>query len=366
MKINQIILALESVAPLAYQEVYDNAGLLTGSAEMQCTGVLCTLDATEDIIKEAIQKRCNLVVAHHPILFKGITKINGKNYVEKVLILAIKNDIAIYAIHTNLDNIFGGVNSKIAQKLGLINSKILLPTSKNLVKLITFAPKEYANTILEALFEAGAGNIGNYSEASFTISGEGTFKGSENANPTIGEKGTRTTLNEQRIEVILPSYLQEKVIFALKKAHLYEEVAYDLIPLNNENQLVGSGMIGELKEEMNENDFLEQIKAAFDLKVIKHTPLLRKKINKIAICGGAGSFLIPVAKAAKADFFISSDIKYHEFFEADNQFVIADIGHWESEQYTTDLLFALLTTKFPNFAVLKTAINTNPVSYFLG
>ncbi len=364
MKINQLITALESIAPLAYQEAYDNSGLITGSIEMDCKGILCTLDATEEVIQEAISKGCNLVVAHHPILFKGITKINGKNYVEKALILAIKNDIAIYAIHTNLDNILGGVNSAIAQKIGLTNTKILLPTSKNLVKLITFAPKEYANTILQALFEAGAGNIGNYSEASFSIEGEGSFKGSANSNPTIGEKGIRTLLNEQRIEVILPSYLQEKVVSALKKSHLYEEVAYDLIPLNNENQLVGSGVIGELESEMNEIDFLNQIKAAFGLKIIKHTSLLNKKINTIAICGGTGSFLIPVAKAAKADFFISSDIKYHEFFEAENQIVIADIGHWESEQYTTDLIFALLTTKFPNFAVLKSATYTNPVCYF--
>jgi len=366
MKINQIISVLESIAPISYQEAYDNSGLLTGSNETDCSGVLCTLDATEEVIKEAITKGCNLVVAHHPILFKGITKINGKNYVERALILAIKNDIAIYAMHTNLDNIFEGVNNTIAQKLGLINTKILMPTSKNLVKLVTFAPKKYSNNILEALFEAGAGNIGNYSEASYSVEGEGTFKGSEKSNPTIGEKGRRTTINEKRIEVILPYYLQEKVVSALKKAHQYEEVAYDLIPLNNENQLVGGGMIGDLKEEMNEINFLEQVKAAFGLKVIKHTTLLNKKINKVAICGGAGSFLIPFAKAAKADIFISSDFKYHEFFDAENQLVIADIGHWESEQYTTDLVFAILTTKFPNFAVLKTAINTNPVCYFLG
>ncbi len=366
MKINKVISALESFAPLAYQEDYDNSGLLIGSTEIDCTGILCTLDTTKDVIQEAIQKGCNLVVAHHPILFKGITKITGKNYVEQALIHAIKNDIAVYAIHTNLDNIYGGVNSAIAEKLSLINTKILLPTSKNLIKLVTFAPKEYVDRILEALFEAGAGNIGKYSETSFSSEGEGTFKGGVNATPTIGEKGVRTIIDEQRIEVILPSFLQEKVITALKKAHHYEEVAYDLIPLNNQNELVGSGIVGELTTEMHEIDFLTLIKAAFSLKVIKHTPLLNKKVKKIAICGGAGSFLIPNAKAAKVDFFISSDIKYHAFFEAENQLVIADIGHWESEQYTIDLVFALLTTKFPNFAVLKTAINTNPVRYFLG
>ncbi len=366
MKISQIISVLEKKAPLAYQESYDNAGLIVGNKNMDCSGILCTLDVTSEIIREAIQQNCNLIIAHHPIIFKGLSKINGANEVERIVIDAIKNDIAIYAIHTNLDNVSDGVNSTIAQQLGLINTRILAPKRNGLVKLVSFVPLDFAEKVKNALFEAGAGNIGEYSETSFSSEGIGSFKGSPNANPVIGKKGIRELVKEIRIEVILPTYLQPSVLFALKEAHPYEEVAYDFFPLNNENQLVGSGMMGELPTAIASAEFLELLKAKFNLSVIKHSPIIKEKVQKIAFCGGSGSFLIPLAKAAKADFFVSADIKYHDFFDADNQMVIADIGHWESEQYTVDLVFAELTTKFPNFAVLKTANITNPVRYFLG
>ncbi|MEI6264090.1 MAG: Nif3-like dinuclear metal center hexameric protein [Sphingobacteriia bacterium] len=366
MKISQIISVLEKKAPLAYQESYDNAGLITGNKNMDCSGILCTLDVTEDIIQEAIQQKCNLIVAHHPIVFKGLSKINGKNYVERIVIQAIKNDIAIYAIHTNLDNVSDGVNSTIAEQLGLINTRILSPQKNGLLKLVSFVPLDFAEKVKNALFEAGAGNIGEYSETSFSSEGIGSFKGSQKANPVIGQKGIRELVKEIRIEVILPTYLQSSVLMALKEAHPYEEVAYDFFPLNNENQLVGTGMIGDLPIAIASTELLELLKAKFNLSVIKHSAIIKEKVQKIAFCGGSGSFLIPFAKAAKADFFVSADIKYHDFFEADNQIVIADIGHWESEQYTVDLVFAELTAKFPNFAVLKTANMTNPVRYFLG
>lgn len=366
MQISQITAYLESKAPLAYQESYDNSGLITGHARMECTGILCTLDATVAVIREARERGCNLVVAHHPILFKGITRLNGKNYVEEALIEAIKNDIAIYAIHTNLDNMADGVNAVIAAKLGLINTRILLPKNNDLVKLVSFAPLKEREQLLNALFRAGAGQIGAYSETSFSTEGTGTFRGSEQTNPYVGTPGIRHAEPETRIEVILPVYLKQPVLSALLTAHPYEEVAYDFIPLLNANRQVGSGMIGELPGPVSEMALLQQIQAAFGLKIIKHTPLLGKNVRKVALCGGAGSFLISAAREAGAAFYISSDIKYHEFFDAENRMVIADIGHWESEQYTIDLLFSLLTTKFPNFAVLKTAINTNPVRYFLG
>ncbi|MDD2792974.1 MAG: Nif3-like dinuclear metal center hexameric protein [Sediminibacterium sp.] len=366
MQIGLITSYLESIAPLAYQESYDNSGLLTGNAGMECTGILCTLDATVEIVREAKARGCNLIVAHHPILFKGITRLTGKNYVEQALIEAIKNDIAIYAIHTNLDNVANGVNAVIAEKLGLINTRILLPKNNDLVKLVSFAPLKEREQLLNALFQAGAGQIGEYSETSFSTAGTGTFKGSEQTNPYVGTPGIRHEEPETRIEVILQAYLKQPVLSALLAAHPYEEVAYDFIPLLNANQQVGSGLIGELPEPVEEMAFLQQIQTAFGLKLIKHTPVLGQKVQKVALCGGAGSFLISTAKAAGASFFISSDIKYHEFFDAENRMVIADIGHWESEQYTIDLLFSLLNTKFPNFAVLKTAINTNPVRYFIG
>ena len=364
MKISEIIQVLEKVAPPSYQESYDNAGLLTGNSGWQCTGIVCSLDSTEAVILEAKAKGCNLVVTHHPIIFSGLKKINGKNYVEKAVIAAVKNDIGIYAIHTNLDNVMAGVNNRMADQLGLINRKILLPKSGQLMKLFTFVPLAQAEQVRSALFEAGAGHIGNYSEVSFNAKGTGTFKAGEAANPFIGEIGSRHTEDEIKIEVIFPNYMKTSVISALFKSHPYEEVAYDLASLANDHQQVGSGLIGELSEALAEEIFLNKIREAFGLSIIRHTNLLGKSVKKVALCGGAGSFLISKAALAAADFYITADVKYHEFFDANDLLVIADIGHWESEQYTIDLLFDILTLNFPNFAVLKTEVRTNPVFYF--
>jgi dinuclear metal center YbgI/SA1388 family protein len=366
MNIQEVVSVLEDFAPPSYQESYDNAGLLTGQPNWDCTGILCTLDATEAVIMEAKQKNCNLIVAHHPIIFSGLKKINGKNYVEKAIIAAIKNDIAIYAIHTNLDNISVGVNGKIAEKLGLKNVQVLLPKENNLRKLYTFVPEDKAEVVREAIFKAGAGKIGNYSECSFNISGKSSFKAGEGTNPYVGEIGKRHEEDEVKMEVIFPAYLQTRVISAMIEAHPYEEVAYDIIPLGNYFQEVGSGIIAELPDSLPENGFLQMLQTSFGLKVIRHTSLTGKMVKRVAICGGAGSFLIKKALAAGADFFITSDVKYHEFFDAEGRMVIADIGHFESEQFTTDLLTDVLQQKFPTFAVLKTEVDTNPVKYFVG
>lgn len=365
MLISSIINSLENLAPTQYQESYDNCGLLVGNAQWVCTGVLCTLDVTEAIVLDAKSKNCNLIVAHHPIIFSGLKKITGKNYMEKTVIAAIKNDIAIYAIHTNLDNVQMGVNKKIADKLSLINQQILLPKNNQLCKLVVFVPKENANNVKEVLFAAGAGNISNYSECSFSTNGIGTFKGNEFTDPKIGKPLVREYVEEIKLEVILPNYLQHYVIAQMKKAHPYEEVAYDIFPLNNISQNVGSGMMGELKEEISEHHFLQMLKQQFELSIIKHTALLNKPIKKVAVCGGAGSFLIKDAIAKGADVFVSSDIKYHEFFDAESKIVVADIGHWESEQFTIELLMEHLQQNFPTFAVLKSEISTNPVHIFI-
>jgi dinuclear metal center YbgI/SA1388 family protein len=364
MIIQDIITSLEKIAPLSLQESYDNAGLITGSAHWQCTGIITTLDATEDVVKEAIEKKCNLIVAHHPIVFGGLKKITGKNYVEQTIITAIKNDIAIYAIHTNLDNVLHGVNGKIADKLGLVNRKILQPKNNTLKKLFTFVPLAHAEKVRNAIFAAGGGQISNYSECSFNASGSGTFKAGESTKPFVGKIGERHTEDEMKIEVIFPIWLENAVYNAMIAAHPYEEVAYDIVALQNSNALIGAGMVGELENSTEERAFLQNIKEKFNLSVIKHTNLTGKPVKKVALCGGAGSFLIGAAVAAGADFYISADIKYHEFFDANGRLVIADIGHYESEQFTIDLLFEVLTEKFPNFAVLKTSLNTNPVQYF--
>ena len=365
MKIQEIASFLELVAPPSLQESYDNAGLLTGNNQWDCTGIICTLDATEAVVLEAIEKKCNLIVAHHPIIFGGLKKITGKNYVEQTIITALKNDIAIYAIHTNLDNVLHGVNAAIADKLGLVNRKILQPKNDTLKKLFTFVPVEFAENVRSAIFNAGGGHISNYSECSFNMAGQGTFKPGEGTNPFTGKRGIRHTEDEIKMEMIFPAWQEKAILAALFNAHPYEEVAYDIIALANENRGVGSGLVGELPEAISEIAFLGLLKEKFTLSVIRHTPLLKKPVKKIALCGGAGSFLIGDATATGADFYITGDIKYHEFFDANGTLVVADIGHYESEQFTIDLLFDILSQKFPTFAVLKTGVITNPVHYFL-
>lgn len=363
MKIAAIMEALEKIAPPSYQESYDNTGLLTGNPGWDCSGIICSLDATEAVVLEAKAKGCNLVVAHHPIIFGGLKKINGKNYVERAVIAAIKSDIAIYAIHTNLDNVHTGVNNKMANMLGLANCSILSPKSGLLMKLASFVPVDHAEKLRSAIFDSGAGHIGNYSECSFNVDGTGTYKAGQAANPFLGEIGKRHEEPEVKIEVIFPAYLQKQLVAAMKKAHPYEEVAYDIVPLANEFQQVGSGLIGELAVPCSGQEFLAKLKSVFGLSLVRHTALLEKPVKKVALCGGAGSFLVGRAISAGADFYVTADVKYHEFFDANDRLVFADIGHWESEQFTIDLLFDILKANFPTFAVLKTEVRTNPVYY---
>jgi dinuclear metal center YbgI/SA1388 family protein len=354
---------LNELAPTAYQENYDNAGLLTGNPTWEVKAALITLDCTEPVVEEAIDLGCNLIVAHHPILFKPIKKITSSNYVERTLIKAIKNDIAIYASHTNLDHVHHGVNSRIAKKLGLVNSKILLPKRETLVKLVTFSPRANTAAVLEALHRAGAGQIGEYKNCSFTVAGTGAFSPTEKANPYLGTAGTPEKVEEDRLEVILPKYLERPIIQALKSAHPYEEVAYYLTELINENQDVGAGMVGDLPEEASALDFLKKIKTGMKSGCLRHTALCHPKIKRVAVCGGAGSFLVREAKRAGAQVFVSSDFKYHEFFDAENEIILADIGHYESEQFTKDLLRDVLHQKFVNFASIFSKTITNPISY---
>jgi dinuclear metal center YbgI/SA1388 family protein len=365
MKIADITYFFESLAHPSLQEHYDNAGLIIGDKNRECSGIICSLDATEEVIQEAIAKNCNLVVAHHPIIFSGLKKINGKNYVEKTVIAAIKNDIAVYAIHTNLDNVLDGVNGKIARLLGLQNIAILSPKESTLKKLFTFAPLDKAEEVRNAIFKAGGGQIGNYSECSFNAEGIGTFKGGEGTNPYAGEAGKQHREKEIRIEVIFPGWLENDIVVAMKAAHPYEEVAFDIVNLSNRHLGIGSGVVGELAGPMKELDLLVHLKSIFNLQIIRHTTLLNRSIKKIALCGGAGSFLVSAALGAGADMYLTADMKYHEFFDANGRMLIADIGHYESEQFTIDLLAEILEQKFPNFAVLKTTVHTNPVRYFV-
>jgi len=365
MQIREITQFIESIAPLAFQEAYDNSGLIIGWQEDEISGILITLDITGEILDEAISKKLNLIIAHHPIIFSGLKRFNGTNYIERCVAKAIKNDIAIYAAHTNLDGIFGGVNSKICEKLNLQNCRMLVPMQNFLKKLVTFVPVADAEKVRAALFEAGAGHIGNYDSCSFNQTGTGSFKGNESTHPYVGEKNKLHFEEETRIETIFPRHLQNKIIQALLKAHPYEEVAYDIYPLDNEFPLGGTGMIGELLEPMDELLFLQKVKEAFHCQVIKYTRLLGKPIRKVAVCGGSGSSFLNKAIAQNADIYISGDFKYHQFFDAEQQIIIADIGHYESEQFTKEVFYELLTKKFPKFAVQISGISTNPVNYLI-
>ena len=364
MKVVEITNYLESLAPRSSQESYDNCGLLVGDRNAEVTSALISLDCTEEVVADALAKGCNLIIAHHPVIFKGLKSLTGANYIERTILACIKNGIALYAIHTNLDNYSKGVNYEIGQRIGLKNLRVLQPKSNVLAKLIVFTPETCLEQVREAAFNAGAGSIGNYNECHFELNGTGTFKPNESANPFDGEVGKRSSVPESRLEFLVSTHLISQVLAAVKQAHPYEEVAYDIIPLLNENQTEGSGMIGELETEMDEISFLKHLKSTFNSGVIRHTNLLNRKIKTVAFCGGSGSFLLSTAMRQKADVYITGDFKYHEFFDAENQILIADIGHYESEQFTSNLIADILKKKFTTFAVHLTGINTNPINYF--
>lgn len=365
MLVKDIIQALEEFAPLAYQEGYDNSGLQVGNAGDEVKGVLLTLDVTEEILEEAISRDCNMIVAHHPVIFSGLKRIAGNGYVERIVQKAIKHDINIYAAHTNMDNARYGVNAKIAGRLGLKDTAVLQMMGNSLLKLYTFAPQESADSIRDALFAAGAGNIGKYGECSFNTAGIGTFRPGEDANPAIGHAGgARELVGEIKIEVLVQKHAEGKVLKALFDNHPYEEVAYELVALQNPNQELGAGLIGTLPVPMEEHEFLEFLKDRMKTGCIRHTALRNKKIERVAVCGGSGSFLLKDAIRANADIFITGDFKYHQFFDADGRIIIADIGHYESEQFTVELFEEILKKKFPNFAILLSNLSTNPVKYF--
>ncbi|WP_129717090.1 Nif3-like dinuclear metal center hexameric protein [Pedobacter sp. SYP-B3415] len=364
MKVTELTSFLEQIAPRDYQESYDNAGLITGDPALEITGVLVSLDCTEAILDEAISSGCNVIVSHHPIIFKGLKSLTGKTYVERVIIKAIRHNLAVYAIHTNLDSVHTGVNKRISDRLGLSGTMVLQPKAGLLRKLVTYCPQAHATQLREALFKAGAGNIGNYSSCSFNQDGVGTFLGNADTKPFAGEPGRLQHEPETRIETVFSAHDERKVILALLEHHPYEEVAYDIFRIENTHPQVGSGMVGWLAEPLQPADFLSILKRNMQTGMVRHTAFMQRPIRKVAVCGGSGSFLLQAAIAAGADAFVTADFKYHEFFDADGKILIADIGHFESEQFTSDLLVGMLSERFNTLRVEKTQQSTNPVFYF--
>ena len=363
MKIKEVIDALEMFAPLPLQDSYDNAGLQCGLTDAETTGALLCLDVTEEVVDEAVALGANLIVSHHPLIFRGLKSVTGKSYVERCLMKALKHDIVIHSMHTNLDNAPGGVNFKIAEKLGLRNTRILQPKENSLLKLVTFVPTEHAERVREALFAAGCGCIGAYDKCSYNLDGHGTFRAGEGTNPFCGERGVMHTEAEVRVETILPSHLQGRVMGALVAAHPYEEPAFDFYPLANSWTQAGAGVVGELPAPEAETDFLLRLKRLFDVGCVRHSRLRGKPVSRVALCGGAGAFLMPYAVRAKADVFVTGEVKYHDWFGCPDSLLTAEIGHYESEQYTREIFYAIIREACPSLTVHMTSVNTNPIKY---
>jgi dinuclear metal center YbgI/SA1388 family protein len=363
MKLLDLCSYLDSAVPLSFQEGYDNSGLQVGQPEKEISSALVTLDITESVVDEAIQKKCGIIISHHPLIFGGIKKITGRTSSEKILVKTIKNDIAVYSSHTNLDMMNNGVSRKMAQKLGLLNVKVLQTLKNRLFKLVTFIPEDHLDKVREAVFNAGAGVIGNYDRCGFTVPGTGSFRAGEDTNPFAGEKGKLHFEKEVRFETILFSHLKDKVIKALHDTHPYEEVAYDIYPLENDNINFGLGCFGDLPEPVSENDFLRLISSVFGAYGIRYSRLTGNTIKKVALCGGSGASLLNDAVSFRADAFVTGDIKYHTFYEAENRILLVDCGHFETEKFSTEILYDLIVKKFPKFAVRFSETNTNPINY---
>lgn len=363
MRIKDIIQIIEQLAPIPLQEDYDNSGVQVGDVSREAEGALLCIDVTENVVEEAISLGCNLIIAHHPLVFRAVKKITGQNYIERCLIKAIKNDIVVYAAHTNLDNATGGVNYRLAQMLGLQNVRILSPKPDSLLKLVTFVPDSHADNVRNALFKAGAGNIGDYDSCSYNISGEGSFRANENANPFVGKTGEIHFEKEIRIETILPKFKQDEVLRALLAVHPYEEPAYDFYPLANSWEQAGSGIVGSLAEPMSEQEFLYLLKDVFQLSTIQHTKMQNKEIRDVAICGGSGAFLIPNAIGYGADAFVTGEARYNDFYDVEDRILLAVVGHYESEICTKDIFYDVISKKYSNFALHKSAFDSNPVKY---
>lgn len=364
MKTVEIAHIIHQEFPFSLQESYDNSGIILDFSN-EITAILVAFDITLDVIHEAIKLNANLIISHHPVVFSGIKKLSYSKQSDRIIIEAIQHKISIIAVHTNIDNVLDGVNGRIAQRLGLKDVEILKPSSHKLFKIVTFVPQNYSGIVRDAIFKNGAGNIGNYSHCSFNTDGVGTFLAKSESNPFAGNKGELHFEPETKIETIVPEYLISEAIQNLKRVHPYDEVAYDIIPLKNHHPKIGAGIIGKLPQEMPTEHFFELLKTQFNLSIIKHTKFLKSTVKSIAFCGGSGSFLIPDSISKKADVFITADVKYHDFMDAQDKIILADIGHFESEQHTIDIMIDVLIKKIPNFAILKTKINSNPVHYFL-
>jgi dinuclear metal center YbgI/SA1388 family protein len=363
MKLSDLCSYLDSVIPLSLQEEYDNSGIQLGSPGMEVKSALLSLDITEDVVDEAKIKKCDIIITHHPLIFKNLKRLSDRNHTERIIRKAIESNIAVYSAHTNLDAYDNGVSRKMAEKLMLKNINVLSKLKRKLLKLVVYVPESHYIVVRDALFEAGAGAVGKYDNCGFITTGTGSFRGNNNSRPFIGEKGKNTTVNEIRFETILYSHQKNVVLEALHRVHPYEEIAYDLYILENDNVNQGFGAVGMLDKETDEKVFIKRLSEVFDAQGIRYSSFTGKKIKKVALCGGSGSETLENAIASGADVLVTADIKYHTFFDADDKILLVDIGHFESEKFSTEILYDLIIKKFPKFAVLFSETNTNPINY---
>lgn len=364
MTIGHIISVLEAFAPVALQESYDNCGLILGSALDECRGALLTVDCTEAVVDEAIARDCNLIIAHHPLIFKGIRRLNGRTDQERTVLKAVRNNIAVYACHTCLDSAPGGVSQRMAGMLGLESVAPLEQPQGKLLKLTAYVPEADADSLRLALADAGAGEIGNYDFCSYTVNGIGRFRAKSGANPYVGEIGEIHSENEECVQVVLPAWRRGAVERALLQTHPYEEPAYEFITLDNAPVMTGLGAVGILTEPVTPAQLVAKVKETFGSPVARCSAYPSdSQIRRVAVCGGSGASLIGRAIAAGAQSIVTSDVKYHDFVDYAGDILIIDIGHHESENCAKSIFFDIISEKFPKFALWYAKADVNPINY---
>ncbi|MBP5687674.1 MAG: Nif3-like dinuclear metal center hexameric protein [Muribaculaceae bacterium] len=362
MKVKEITDAIEAVAPLYLQESWDNSGMQVGDQDSEVTGVVLCTDVREEIVDEAIERGANMIISHHPLLFRGLKKIVGRSYQERIVAKAIKNDITIYCAHTNMDSAVGGVNFKMAEKLGMTGVRVLDPQQGTQRKIVVFVPTEAVAMVEKAMCDAGAGRLGNYDNCTYSMNGEGHYRALDGAEPWAGKVGEKHSEPEVRLEVLVHKALCGRVVAAMIKAHPYEEPAFDIIALENGDKYAGLGVIGDV-EPQDARGFLEKVKNAFEVEAVRYSGNLDRQVRRVAMCGGAGADFIGLAMSQGADVYITGDMKYHEFQGNEERIILADIGHYESEHYTKEIFYDIISKKNPNFAVDFAKSEKNQVKY---
>lgn len=358
---------MERWAPLALASERDNSGLQIGSGQQRVTKILVTLDLNSNVIDEAHQKKADLIISHHPLLFHALRSVNPDEHIGSIVTSCVKYGIAIYSAHTNLDFTQNGVSTTLALKLGLSRIEPLMKNQRVSKKIVVFVPHDYIDRVRHAMMEAGAGTIGNYTDCSFAAHGIGTFKPTPNATPFIGTIGKLERVNEARLEMLSPSWKLEAVIAAMKRAHPYEEIAYDIYNRVNTEADYGVGAIGTLSHPMKPRQFLTHVADTLRIPSLRYSGNPQQMISVVAVCGGSGSDLLSTAAQHGADAFVTADISYHRFMEKHHSILFIDAGHYETEVPVVPIICKYLKQNLTDstIEVIKSKTMKNNVQYFI-